>query len=286
MYDDLKNVLGFLSKNNLLKFSELENNDLYEDWAKLLEEVDAPYRYPSTFSKIRKLQRVIILSLSKAKELSGIDKNTLEELAKATPIKDIQKFAKENHTLIKSGTYEESFIKNASFWGFTKTLSLSALRYVFPFVSLIFAIVHFYFFITEFYRFVTQVLKLDITWQEALSTSFLKSKIEELKDSPKELIPIVSLIKTDSIMITNFISTVLSYLDFVKDIIFFMIAVPSAGGSIAVDIGISVVLFLLELGANTYIISIYQELLNNIKDLAIKNVIDIMFQEAEEKELD
>jgi hypothetical protein len=286
MYEDLKNVFGFLSKNNLLKFSELDNNDLYEDWAKLLEEVDAPYKYPSTFSKIRKLQGVIINSLSKAKELSGIDKNTLEELAKAAPIKEIQKFAKENHTLIKSGTYEESFIKNASFWSFTKTLSLSALRYAVPFVSLIFAIVHFYFFITEFYRFVTQVLKLNITWQEALSPSFLKSKIEELKDSPKEVTPMVALIKTDSIMITNFISTVLSYLDFVKDIIFFIIDVASAGGSIAIDIGISVVLFLVELGANTYINSIYKELLDNIRGLAINNIIDIMFQETEEKEQD
>lgn len=282
MEKDLKHLINLLSSSDIFKkcLAMEASSDITEEYTLVIEEIMKPYEHVSINQKINFIRKSIEKFLNNALPLANADKQVLEELIKNVPIDDIVKTAKNHQQFIKLSNYD--IIKESSWWGFLRNkLSFKAFQYLFPFVSLIFAIVHFYYFFMEYARFINQTTKLNIKWQDAINPQYLINSVESNKSNPGVLLELVKLTKTNSIMITNLLSTILNYIDFIKDIVMLFVNIGSLGLSIMIDLGISAIILIIEMTANYTVESIYKEILNKIKDISIYEIIEDMFRDKD-----
>lgn len=268
--------------------SELNVNEI-KDWQAVLAAFETP-QSPLAIS-VKKHLIMGANAISKASTvLSGADINEIKETLKVLPIDKLASILNEdNFYKYASINDQDSFIKiaklcqangiipnqninykTASWWSTVKSLGGGTLKYGIPLISLLFAAKNFYYCAIELSKLLANSSKVDLKWYQALKPEHLMSAATKYSEDPKSLIEIINLNKSSKSFMDEFISFVLNYLDGIKDIIFLIADFVTAGFSVGLDIGISLILMSMEIAIEKSVLPAY----DNIFDFIAKTATD------------
>lgn len=280
-------LLALLEKSAVLKPPAID------DWYKVIEEVDSPY-VDTAYQAVRRYLSGASGHLTEAnKGLQGArpedikaitDNIPLEQLvSQATKRNNLVKYAavtSEDVALVKAaefcvsqGWIERPNYKRANWWKYVKMIGGATLKYVVPFVSLLFAIINFYYCAVELSKLMSEAPDVGMAWHEPVfNPGKTLQKAQENLEDPKTLRKLAKVNKTGKTFADEAISMVANGIDGVKDIIFLIVDIVSAGTSIWLDLGISFVIMIIEWLIEGAVLPIYDQATQLIRDKAADEI--------------
>lgn len=156
----------------------------------------------------------------------------------------------------------------------------------------ILAIKNIYYGFYEYQKLVSEASELGISWFDTLYPNKLSHLVKQNSNEPDKLILLARITKTAKAFWDEAISAAANTLDAVKDFIFLFLEIGSMGLAIAGDIGISLVLWMIEEGTESAVHQHYDVVLKHIRTIAEDKLQDIdmqpeyfQFQETDEEAL-
>lgn len=280
--------IGAVSKaKDLLKIAQEYTK---ADWQSVITEVDTPYP-DKVIMGIVKYFKSAEENLQEAdKELQGVDKETIQQATETVKkISSQVELNDENILKLSKLMYYESdseIRKQAQLGWLGKTLKggVSMIPVVGAIFSTVLAIKSIAYGMYEFAELVKQTGKIELEWYEAFNPKNFHTAAFNAKDDPNELKDITKAIKIANMVWDEGIASLTNTIDAVKDWIFLVLDFMSAGFSIWIDLGLSAIFLVAELGGQAWIGSYYNEVLDKIKDFAQIKIDEIEAQEKAEPE--
>lgn len=276
---------------SIIKNSSLNKSEDIELWYGVLNEINAPY--DDTFYASAQTYLVSAANyMKKAKiELSGITEQDIKNIIDNIPIgkiissasrknnlykvgqNDPDAFKKISELCISNGWIERPNYKKANWWSNIKMVGGATVRYVIPFLGLLFALINLYYCSIELSKLFYGANDIGLEWYEPI---FYPEKTFEITyknlKNPEELDRIVGINKAARTFADELISLFANTIDGIKDIVFMIIDIMSGGGSIPLDLGISVFIMIVEFFAEAKLLPFYDKITNLIREEAIKNI--------------
>lgn len=181
-----------------------------------------------------------------------------------------------------------------------KQFGKSSLRLM-PLVGFIFsgglAIKNLVYAFAEYKNLVGHGSNVGLQWYETLSSNKINNKISLYDDNPEKLMVVLDVCKSAKVFVDEGISLIANSIDYVKDLMFFIIEIVSAAGSTIIptgwfatlgitslDVGLSLIIGIIENNAEASAKEGYNAAISKIKDIAAKKISS--FEDAKYKELD
>jgi len=290
-YDYNLNALAdFLSKEgfaqelgDLKKLLVLGQQTFTEsDWKNVIAEVEKPLDPTGLDLAINYMVNGAFQLAKSAKKLEGVEPETIQEASGL--VAQINKESSLNYDLAKIASLSENapISKEAQiqwlkqFLGPKATSLLSQTTKggakIVPVVgalfSFIFAAKNIYYGYYQYQKLVSDASAVGLSAKDTLSPKKLSQQISLSSENPNELTLLAKTTKTARAFWDEAISGAANSIDFVKDIIFLVLEFGSAGLAIIGDIGISIILMLIEAGAESEVLGSYDGVLKYIKTLA------------------
>ncbi len=295
MKKELQELIAALEKEGNLNASSialtiLKKAQTYsvQDWQSVITEVDTPYP-DKVIMGIVNYFTAAEENLQKAdKELSGVDKETIQEAAETMKKlssqvemtdENIMKFSK-----LMSYNENSEIRKQAQMGWLGKALTGGAkvIPVVGALFSTLFAIKSIAYGIYEFAELIKQTTKINLEWYQAFDPKNFHRIAFEAKDDPNELKEITKAIKISNLVWDEAIASLTNTIDAVKDWIFLVLDFMSFGTSVWIDLGLSAIFLAAELGGQTWIGTYYKEVLDKIKDFAQLKIDELNAEKTEE----
>ena len=277
--EKILSLSDFLTKNNLEveaqellsifdKKAQVNTPDI-ESWYKVLEEIDSEYIDPA-YSSLKRYLTTGSNHLNKAAAgLQGVSKEEVERIIQQVPLEQIIRLASKKENLVKYSS-ESGAIKFCEDNGFTKDAGL--LGNIIPLASLVFGVVNFYYCSIEFSKLMSEVPEAGLQWYEPLMPKNLMQAAQTNKEAPDKLRTLGKATKTSEIFVEQFISLVSNTIDGIKDLIFIIANVATGFLSVAFDLGISLIIMLIESAVKGEALSIYKKVKSYIRDLSVEKI--------------
>lgn len=279
-------LLDMLQKEALVKPPAID------DWYKVIEEVDAPY-VDTAYQAVSRYLNSAAGHLNKANEgLAGATPEDIKQITDNIPLEELVAQATKRNNLVKyasiengdplikaaefcvaSGWIERPNYKKAGWWKYVKLIGGTTLKYVVPFISLIFAIFNFYYCAIELSKLASEAPDAGLAWWEPIfNPSKTLEKIKQNIEDPNNLQKLAKVNKTGKTFADEAISLLANGIDGVKDIIFFLANIASGGLAIAIDLGISIVIMIIEWLVEGAVLPLYDKATELIRNTAAEKI--------------
>lgn len=259
----IKQLQNFLKENsfigennNLIKILKLaENQDLMK-WQQLLEKINAPIPqqiFGQLLSGIVDSSRTMLDSAQQLVDLGDQEIQNLLQSAK-------------QHPELKAALSGDKFIKNAQVLNFLKNLGGKALKLI-PLMSFVIALKNFLYGVREFAYLLIGDKNLGLEWYDIFIPQKISSFIDQNENNCEKLSEIVDVIKSMKIFIDETVSLIVNSIDGVKDLIFLVINFGTGFITFGIDIGISIVLAIIDFFVDKTAKENYNLLLSKIEKI-------------------
>jgi len=284
----------------LHKKSDVTEPDI-NDWLAVAKEIESDHYDPALQTTIAYFKTGYEQLVSASNKLKGASKDELGETLNSVPrnriasvlsTNNLIKFAniKNKDYMVRTAEicYSEGLIaerpnyKVAGWWDTVKLVGNPALRYGLPLISWLFAMKNFYYCAVSYSKLMSEMPEIGLAWYDAMHPEKLQETSEQNKDLPNSLTKIARATKTSRVLADEFISLIANTIDGIKDIIFAVIDVLSAGWMIAVDIGISFFIMAYEWKKEDQILEKYDEIISYISETAREAIIEFRMTEFSE----
>lgn len=274
--------------NLILKLAQQE--DIIKSWENLLLTCQSPIDpniLSKSFSYMFKGAKNLVTAAAKLQSLSSQQIESLVNMSSNMPgvktsagFNDYQmlKYSKQFNELFPN--QEFSHIKVAQVSQLVSETGSNIVErqhyklvpYIGVIFSAIFALKYLTYGFIEFSRLVGNAPTVGLSWQDTLFPERLRQKVSEFNDQPDMLIKLTELIKISKEFISNFISTIGGSIDMVKDLILTFVNIASLGASIFVDLGLSLIIAVIEYFTEQSALEEHNNVINEITSLAVSKI--------------
>jgi hypothetical protein len=274
---------------NLVKKKASLEAPKIDDWYSVIETVDSEY---TSDSPLYRYLTGAAKHLDKANSgLSGATVDDIKAITDTVPLESLMTSAFKKHNLVKyaniknedamiksaefcisEGLIERPNYKTANWWKYTKMIGGGSAKYLLPFVSLVFAVINFYYVAIEYSKLMSELPEAGLAWYEPLMPGKLLEAAQESKDEPDLLKKIAKATKTSKVFVDELISLTANSIDGLKDIIFLVLDLLTAGTSIAIDLGISFLIMCIEWAIEGIVLPYYDKGITFIRTTATDKI--------------
>lgn len=257
-------------KSLLIKYSFQDNKNL-QLWQGVLYELEAPRPLQIQGKALQWLFSANEELKDVSKELQGADEKEIKDALKI--VEQVSKntnLSVEELEKLSSMKWDKELVKTAQ-WGWLKGIGSGVLKSL-PLVGVIFSFLlvckNVYYSFVEYNKLVSEASQIGLSWADTLQPSKMNSKIKEYYNNPEKMRLAVRTTRTARTFVDEGVSLIANTVDFIKDIIMLFAAIPSLGLSIAIDVGISILIFIVELAVEEGYKSLYNPALQNARERA------------------
>lgn len=273
---------------DLVAVASLSVNSV-DAWYDVIVEIDSDYIDPGYKAVSGYMKNAAHYLEKAAPELQDITKEELKSIldniplekfiSQASDVRLLRKYAVADgqDPLIKAAglLHELGYISAPEYKKAFLGLVGKAAGKIIPFGAFILAVINFYYCAVSIWKLMSELPDAGLRWYDCFVPSNIKSAAERNKENPEILKSLGKATKTSEVLYTEYISLLANLVDGIKDFVFLFIDVGSGGWSVAIDIGISVIILFIELGVNTWASSYYQDVLKAIRGISVDKIIDL-----------
>lgn len=249
------------AKNSIIRLQKYSQaTDELSKWQEVLNSLSEGYA-SGTEKAISNIKNSANLLMKEAEKLKTLDKESIE--AAIDKVKKAN-FKIDEEMIKKIASNPEIIEKDAQLFNMLGKVA-PAIGVIF---SGMFALKNLAAGIYEVTNLINHKTNLNMSWAQVLNPDSFSYMANNNKDNPEKLKDISIATQISKQVWDEGISLIANSIDFVKDLLFIFINLGTGGLTMAVDIGLSIIIMIAEMSAEKVVLEDFQNVLNSISDIA------------------